>query len=319
MVECVSVFLAGWAITWLIAFAGLGFRIAPVLLATGWISLRSGRVGAWVALSVTILVTLPMTRGWEELNQFATHVDLLALLIVGHLLGSYADASAAFRMEIAQRDRLLYQADRLKSLRAMSAAVIHEIGQPLSIVSIEANHLRELVTANNLNREEMARTSALMRGKLESVIDLIRRLRHFGQLSSEPTQEVSVDRLISDAVGLARLHAAEGVEFQVEPAGSEISLWGHPVELQQALLNIIRNAAERAANGRVSISASRQGEQVRIAVENAREPDGAERAGMRIGLLVAKSIVEAAGGRITWLLNEPLVRVEVYLPRSQHD
>ena len=41
-------------------------------------------------------------------------------------------------------DRMLFQAERLKTLRAMSVAVIHEISQPLSTLAIEAKHLHEI-------------------------------------------------------------------------------------------------------------------------------------------------------------------------------
>ena len=129
---------------------------------------------------------------------------------------------------------------------------------------------------------------------------------------------IAVSRLVRDVLDVARIDSGQSTDFRVAFSSDELSVRGHPVELQQALLNVVRNAAERAADALVAINVYSEGTDVVIAVENGLSAGGAERAGMRIGLVVARSIVEAAGGQTVWLPNGKTARVEVRLPRIKH-
>jgi len=120
---------------------GLGVQPMPVILAVAWIDLRFGRAAAWLALAVITLLMLPQTaQSMATAARLQWHLSLATVVVVG----SFADAQRKARLDVTRRDRLLFQAERLKTLRAMSVAVIHEVSQPLSTLAIEARHLHAI-------------------------------------------------------------------------------------------------------------------------------------------------------------------------------
>ncbi|MBB4857981.1 MFS family permease [Novosphingobium chloroacetimidivorans] len=125
--------------------AGLGAQTTPSLLAGGWIGLRHGRTAAWFAILSQALVFLPYSAGTlDDGTRLELHLGIASAVLVTWLAGSFSDAQHAARTSLDRRNRLLYQAERLKTLRAMSVAVIHEISQPLTTLAIEAAHLRSV-------------------------------------------------------------------------------------------------------------------------------------------------------------------------------
>ena len=74
-------------------WAGLGLSLAPVLLATCWIGLRSGRAGAWAAIVLTAVIILPTTAQTTDVDhRLALHMMLACIAAVGYLSGSFAEA-----------------------------------------------------------------------------------------------------------------------------------------------------------------------------------------------------------------------------------
>jgi C4-dicarboxylate-specific signal transduction histidine kinase len=65
-------------------------------------------------------------------ERLSLHMLVACIAIAGYLAGGYSDGNERHAREIAQRDRILRHAERLKTLRAMSVAIIHEINQPLT-------------------------------------------------------------------------------------------------------------------------------------------------------------------------------------------
>ncbi|GAA3257635.1 hypothetical protein GCM10020258_18020 [Sphingomonas yabuuchiae] len=109
------------------------------------------------ALLVVVLRVLPDTAGaMDTPERLQRHLALATIVVTGYLAGSFADAQATARAMLERRDRLLFQAERLKTLRAMSVAVIHEVSQPLSTLAIEARHLHQL-TAGRGTRSRTVR------------------------------------------------------------------------------------------------------------------------------------------------------------------
>src|SRR3546814_4140279 len=100
------------------------------------------------------------------------HLGVAAVVIVTWLAGSFADAQKAAGAALERRNRLLFQAERLKTLRAMSVAVIHEISQPLSTLAIEANHLKDRTAGL---APDIAESAALIDRKARTLSELVDR------------------------------------------------------------------------------------------------------------------------------------------------
>ncbi len=281
-----------------LATIGLGIPATPVLLAIAWIGLRFGRAAAWAAIVVTAILVLPETTGAMAVDQrLALHMSLAAVAVVGYLAGSFADAEARALAAVARRDRMLFQAERLKTLRAMSVAVIHEISQPLSTLAIEARHLVEI--SGNAD-PDIVETARLIERKTATLSTLVRRLRRFGGRAVDEPSLLPIGTLLDTVTALTRPEASvAGVAIRVAPVDPEWSVLAQEIEIAQALVNLVRNAVQATDDGVVEIAVTRRDERIAIAVVNHCADHPLVHEGMGVGSLVAKAIVEAHGGTLS--------------------
>lgn len=191
---------------------------------------------------------------------------------------------------------MLFQAERLKTLRAMSVAVIHEISQPLSTLAIEARHLRE-ISANG--DEEVARGAELIDRKATALSNLVRRLRRFGGRAVDQPSVLPVSSLLATTEALTRPEAkAAGVTLAISPDNANLAIMAQEIELAQALVNLVRNALQACDDGIVNVTVEREGNGVVIAISNHCEQPTRTSEGMGVGMLVARTIIEAHEGRL---------------------
>ncbi len=298
-----SVLLAGGiVITESLRRLGLGVQPMPVILAVAWIGLRFGRAAAWVALAIVALLMLPQTA--EDMTTGARlqlHLSLATVVVVGYLAGSFADAQRQARADVERRDRLLFQAERLKTLRAMSVAVIHEISQPLSTLAIEAKHLHDIT---GISDPEIAESAALIDRKAATLSNLVRRLRLYGGRTVDEPTPLPLSALIESVAALAAPEAKnEGVTLKIDPVDPDLVVLAQEVELAQAVMNLLRNAIQAAGDSQVRLSAVKLNDQIEIMVLNRLSVDVAPKAGMGVGTLVARAIVEAHGGTLSRIIS----------------
>lgn len=300
VIEGAAMLAIASALVWALDDIGLGRQMTPVLLAIAWIGLRFGRAAVWCAILATALVVLPRTAELAALGAtLSLHMGLSAVAVVGYLAGSFADADAQARADLARRDRLLLQAERLKTLRAMSVAVIHEISQPLSTLAIEARHLAGISASSPGVPSELHDGALLIERKTTALATLVRRLRRFGGRAVDDPSPLQVTALLDTVATLVKPEArAAGVNLLIVAGDPDLVVLAQEIELTQAIVNLVRNAVRATANREVEIVAERLNGAVRIRVSNALEDASAPTDGMGVGLLVARTIIEAHGGHL---------------------
>jgi signal transduction histidine kinase len=225
----------------------------------------------------------------------------------------------------------LVQSEKLASIGEMSAAVAHGLRNPLA--SLRA-------AAQVVQRHPNAPSSAEhLKAILEEVDRLDRRITHLLSFSRpapfHPLEE-SVPRLIEGLLpGFAELLRERGIELQLDLAPQLPEVRVDPVQLEQALVEIVSNALDAMPEGgKLRISASDAGQRgasseviIQVADSGSGIPDQVlpsvcepffttRQEGTGLGLAIAKRYVEQNGGRIEISSGPGGTTVRVRLPAA---
>ena len=211
----------------------------------------------------------------------------------------------------------LVHISRLTAMGEMAQALAHELNQPLSAISNYMKGSRRLLESR-LDEE-----SALIRDAMDKAAEqsmragqIIRRLRDFVARGESERRVESLSRLIEEASALALVGAKERrvqVRFQFDPSADLVL--ADKVQIQQVILNLMRNAIEAMENSErrdLTVSSQSQGDLVLVSVADTGsgisqdvaahlfQPFITSKAqGMGVGLSISRTIVEAHGGQIT--------------------
>ena len=210
----------------------------------------------------------------------------------------------------------LVHISRLTALGEMASALAHELNQPLSAV---ANYLKgsvRLLDAAEIPRDMLKEAIQLAGEQALRAGDIIRRLRDFVARGETERRIESLHKLIEEASALALVGAKEHgirVNFRFDPAIDLVL--ADKVQVQQVVLNLIRNAIEamdETPKKKLEVRIEDAGDhQARVIVSDTGTglaPEVADqlfqpfvttkRTGMGVGLSISRTIVEAHGGRI---------------------
>jgi signal transduction histidine kinase len=271
---------------------------------------------------------------WYATPGFSVVSATLVLLIL--LSGSLMLHAQLAISVLAQRQE---REDRRISMDAMSAAIAHEVRQPLSSIVNDANAAVRWLnrTPPNVGEAQDAVKWIVNHAyRAERIIQSIRAI--FSNLeSAQPQTPVDTNELIRESIAILRgeLDDAE-IVAQLELANELPLVSADSGQLQQVILNLITNAADamRAITDRARVlkitSTAIESNAIAVSVEDTGtgiDPKDIDRIfdaffttksnGMGLGLAICQSIVQSHGGTLTVRTNAPHGSVfRVILPSS---
>jgi two-component system sensor kinase FixL len=238
--------------------------------------------------------------------------------------------------EAARRTELAH-VGRLRVMGEMSAAIAHELNQPLTAVTNYVKAAQRFLEADPPSPAQIRSARDAMEKAADQTIragTIIRYLRDFVEKrESEKTPE-NVNQVIREAVALSLVggaHRNVKVKFDLGARIPRILI--DKIQIEQVLLNLIRNAMEAMEGGErrelFISSAPIESRYVEIVIRDTGpgfSPEIADRLfhafattkedGLGIGLKICQSLVEAHGGSIKALHGGPGAAFQVRLPLS---
>jgi two-component system sensor kinase FixL len=221
------------------------------------------------------------------------------------------------------RDRLTH-VSRLSTMGEMAGGLAHEINQPLTAISVYAQAgVRLLAAGGPADTAELRVALEQISAQAIRAGEVIRRLR--AMVKRRPTERTTIDcgQLVRDLITLAEPDArASEVALEVDLAGTPLPVHVDVVQVQQVLLNLVRNAIDATvadAPRRIEIrTRALQDDYVEVSVldngcgvpeyanERIFEPFFTTKAsGTGLGLSISRGIVRDHGGRLYCAANAP--------------
>jgi signal transduction histidine kinase len=208
---------------------------------------------------------------------------------------------------VKEAQTMLIQSEKLASLGALASSIMHEINNPLMVISARAQICKMLIRENN----ELSNNLDIIVEQCNNLNGITSRLLQFAKPTKVVTEKVGISRCIKTSMDMFR-DAGGLSNIQAELLFSENNLFIAIDEkrLQEALVNIFSNAkAAMPSGGILRVKTWAEAGQVCINIEDTgngiSETDikhiyepffTTKHNGTGLGLSIVKSIVEEYGG-----------------------
>jgi two-component system sensor histidine kinase RegB len=323
--------------------------VGPVLIAATALPPRMTlMLGAFAVVCATVLVFYHFPLPWSgddslrlpQLYMAGIWLSiLLAILSIGFYAYQVAEGARLLGGALAATELALAREQHLSQLDGLAAAAAHELGTPLSTITVIARELERALEPGSPHADDVK----LLREQAQRCREILGKLT---QLSTgEPFSHTKLSVLIEEVVAPHR-NFDIAIEVMLPPGGTDEPLAARNPALIYGLGNLVENAVD-FATARVEVAVRWSEQDVAVIISDdgpgfspevmARigepyvtsrgrpagpESAGTESAGLGLGFFIAKTLLERSGATVDFA-NRPApdkgAVVRIRWPRTDFD
>lgn len=277
---------------------------------------------AWMPNFVVAVLasSVRFSLGWYASRGFALVASFMLLsVLLTEMTVLYSRLANAF--SLLQRER----ANRLMSVDAATSAIAHEVRTPLGAIALNAHVARTLLHSAPPEFAEVGVILGDIEADVQRADNVISGIRALFKTEPGNRLPVHVEDLTQHAITLAEPDLlASGIAVSTDFHGARTLVEADPIQLQQVLLNLIKNAIDAMSgatrdNRQLSFSTRiKEGATFVLSVLDTGSgiaEEDQERvfetfftkkaAGMGLGLAISRAIVEGHGGTLRLVRSDP--------------
>ncbi len=319
----------------------LGMSILPILEAAIYFSLTTTLLVAlsasaisafWVAFVAHFHAPILLGEVLESTTLILVYLAVggLTWLLI-NILREREEELRQKLEDLRQTRTKLIEEEKLAAVGRLASAVAHEIRNPVAIIAsaLEASSSTFLSVAE---RDEMSKIASSESKRLES---LTTDFLSYASPAKATVEKLEASLLLGYVVSIVQPQAhAKNLQVGVHIDGPRY-IYGNESHLQQAILNVMKNAIEASPPGRtIGVSLNRESANwLAIKIENAGAavPDSIvahifepfftnKVGGTGLGLAIAKKFIEGCNGRLLLERNDPdHIVFTILLPLNKHE
>ena len=224
-------------------------------------------LGSFLTVLVSWKIVRPLTVIEQTTQRIATG-DFKPLPVVQTRDETQSVVEAFNKMitELEKRQDQLVQAQKLSSLGILTSGIAHQLNNPLNNISTSCQILQEEIGEGN--SEFVGKLLHNIDQEVDRARDIVKGLLEFSREQEFQQNLVNLENLVIRTTRLITSQLPAGVEIFTE-IPEDLDIFADGQKLQEALLNLLLNAAQAMPNetGRITITAAKDKRAKQVVVQ----------------------------------------------------